>query len=94
LGGQGRRERSRRPFFEREEANARITNQNVALIMQVIDFLGHLLRHLSGKPLVGWYGLSQHRTHLASAFEPAKILREEFSTLARSIDRESDRLSL
>jgi len=33
---------------------------------QVIDFLGHLLRHLPGKLLVMWDGLSAHRSHLPS----------------------------
>lgn len=35
---------------------------------QVIDFLGHLLRHLPGKLLVMWDGLSAHRSHLVRDF--------------------------
>jgi len=35
---------------------------------QVIDFLGHLLRHLPGKLLVVWDGLSQHRARLVTEF--------------------------
>jgi transposase len=37
----------------------------------VIDFLGHLLRHLPGKVLVGWQGLPQHRARLATERLPA-----------------------
>jgi transposase len=29
---------------------------------QVVEFLGHLLRHLSGKPLIVWDGLRSHRS--------------------------------
>ena len=35
---------------------------------QVIDFLGHLLRHLPGKLLVVWDGLPQHRARLVTEF--------------------------
>src|SRR5437879_9212413 len=35
---------------------------------QVIDFLGHLLRHLPGKLLVVWDGLSAHRSHMVRDF--------------------------
>lgn len=35
---------------------------------QVIDFLGHLLRHLPGKLLVVWDGLPAHRAQLAKQF--------------------------
>ena len=35
---------------------------------QVIDFLGHLLRHLPGKLLVLWDGLPAHRAGLVSDF--------------------------
>lgn len=35
---------------------------------QVIDFLGHLLRHLPGKLSVMWDGLSAHRSHLVRDF--------------------------
>jgi hypothetical protein len=34
----------------------------------VVDFLGHLLRHLPGKLLVVWDGLPQHRAKLVSEF--------------------------
>ena len=35
---------------------------------QVVDFLGHLLRHLSGKLLVVWDGLPAHRAGVVSDF--------------------------
>lgn len=35
---------------------------------QVVDFLGHLLRHLPGKLLVIWDGLPAHRSKLVQAF--------------------------
>jgi DDE superfamily endonuclease len=35
---------------------------------QVVDFLGHLLRHLPGKLLVVWDGLPAHRARLVSDF--------------------------
>ena len=35
---------------------------------QVIDFLGHLLRHLPGKLLVLWDGLPAHRAGVVSDF--------------------------
>jgi transposase len=35
---------------------------------QVVDFLGHLLRHLKGKLLVIWDGLPAHRAQLVSEF--------------------------
>jgi transposase len=35
---------------------------------QVIDFLGHLLRHLPGKLLVVWDRLSAHRSHAVGDF--------------------------
>jgi transposase len=35
---------------------------------QVVDFLGHLLRHLPGKLLVVWDGLPAHRARLVSEF--------------------------
>jgi transposase len=35
---------------------------------EVIDFLGHLLRHLPGKLLVVWDGLPQHRARLVTEF--------------------------
>ena len=35
---------------------------------QVIDFLGHLLRHLPGKLLVLWDALSAHRTRVVNDF--------------------------
>jgi transposase len=35
---------------------------------QVVDFLGHLLRHLPGKLLVIWDGLPQHRARLVTDF--------------------------
>ena len=35
---------------------------------QVIDFLGHLLRHLRGKLLVLWDGLPAHRARVVSEF--------------------------
>ena len=35
---------------------------------EVIDFLGHLLRHLPGKLLVLWDGLPQHRARLVTEF--------------------------
>ena len=34
---------------------------------QVVDFLGHLLRHLPGKLLVVWDGLPAHRARPAPA---------------------------
>ena len=34
----------------------------------MIDFLGHLLRHLPGKLLVVWDGLPQHRARLVTEF--------------------------
>ena len=39
---------------------------------EVIDFLGHLLRHLPGKLLVVWDGLRQHRARLTKAFVAAQ----------------------
>ena len=35
---------------------------------QVVDFLGHLLRHLPGKLLVVWDGLPAHRARVVSEF--------------------------
>lgn len=35
---------------------------------QVVNFLGHLLRHIRGKLLVVWDGLPAHRARLVSAF--------------------------
>lgn len=35
---------------------------------QVIDFLGHLLRHLQGRLLVVWDGLPPHRAGVAGDF--------------------------
>ncbi len=35
---------------------------------EVIDFLGHLLRHLPAKLLVVWDGLPQHRARLVTEF--------------------------
>ena len=35
---------------------------------QVVEFLGHLLRHLPGKLLVIWDGLRAHRSRLVTAF--------------------------
>lgn len=35
---------------------------------QVVDFLGHLLRHLPGKLLAVWDGLPAHRARLVSQF--------------------------
>jgi transposase len=35
---------------------------------EVIDFFGHLLRHLAGKLLVVWDGLPQHRARLVTEF--------------------------
>ncbi len=42
---------------------------------QVIDFLGHLLRHLPGKLLVDWGGLPQHRARLVTEFIRAQRAR-------------------
>jgi hypothetical protein len=39
---------------------------------QVIDFLGHLLRHLHGKLLVVWDGLPAHRARLVTQFIAAQ----------------------
>jgi transposase len=39
---------------------------------QVIDFLGHLLRHLQGKLLVVWDGLPAHRARLVTQFIAAQ----------------------
>lgn len=39
---------------------------------QVVDFLGHLLRHLPGKLLVVWDGLPAHRARLVSDFISAQ----------------------
>jgi transposase len=36
--------------------------------LHVIDFLRHLLRHLTGKLLVGWDGLSAHRAGVVGDF--------------------------
>jgi transposase len=35
---------------------------------QVVDFLGHLLKHLPGKLLIIWDGLPAHRSKLVKAF--------------------------
>lgn len=35
---------------------------------QVVDFLGHLLRHLPGKLMVVWDGLPAHRSKLVKGF--------------------------
>ena len=37
---------------------------------QVVDFLGHLLRHLPGKLLVVWDGLPAHRARLVNRIYP------------------------
>ena len=39
---------------------------------EVVDFLGHLLRHLPGKLRVVWDGLRQHRARLVSEFIAAQ----------------------
>ena len=39
---------------------------------QVVDFLGQLLRHLKGKLLVLWDGLSGHKARLTKAFIAAQ----------------------
>jgi transposase len=39
---------------------------------QVVDFLGHLLRHLPGKLLVLWDGLSGHKARLTKQFIAAQ----------------------
>jgi hypothetical protein len=39
---------------------------------EVVDFLGHLLRHLPGKLLVMWDGLPAHRARLVSEFVRAQ----------------------
>jgi transposase len=39
---------------------------------QVVDFLGHLLRHLPGKLLVVWDGLRPHRARLVKEFIAAQ----------------------
>jgi transposase len=39
---------------------------------EVVDFLGHLLRHLPGKLLVVWDGLRQHRARLVKEFIAAQ----------------------
>ena len=38
----------------------------------MVDFLGHLLRHLSGKLLVVWDGLPAHRARVVSDFIAAQ----------------------
>ena len=43
--------------------------------IEVIDFLGHLLRHLPGKLLVVWDGLPQHRARLVTEFIRAQRSR-------------------
>ena len=39
---------------------------------QVVDFLGHLLRHLAGRLLVVWDGLPAHRARVVSDFIAAQ----------------------
>jgi transposase len=39
---------------------------------QIIDFLGHLLRHVQGKLLVVWDGLPAHRARLVTQFIAAQ----------------------
>ena len=39
---------------------------------QVVEFLGHLLRHLPGDLLVIWDGLRAHRSHLVRDFVAAQ----------------------
>jgi transposase len=39
---------------------------------QVVDFLGHLLRHIDGPLLVIWDGLPQHRSRLVRNFAEAQ----------------------
>jgi transposase len=39
---------------------------------QVVDFLGHLLRHIKGPLLVIWDGLPQHRSRMVRTFVEAQ----------------------
>jgi transposase len=39
---------------------------------QIVDFLGHLLRHVQGKLLVVWDGLPAHRARLVTQFIAAQ----------------------
>jgi len=41
-------------------------------VAEVIDFLGHLLRHLAGKLLVVWDGLPAHRGRVVKEFVAAQ----------------------
>jgi hypothetical protein len=54
-------------------------------VEQVVDFLGHLLRHLPDKLLVVWDGLPAHRSELVQAFvaqQQGRLWLERQSTSA------------
>jgi transposase len=56
---------------------------------QVVDFLGHLLRHVPGKLLVLWDRLSQHKARLTQAFISAqrgRIVTEYLPTYAPELN--------
>ena len=56
---------------------------------QVVDFLGHLLRHVPGKLLVLWDRLSQHKARLTQAFIDAqrgRIVSEYLPTYAPELN--------
>jgi hypothetical protein len=57
---------------------------------QVVDFLGHLLRHVPGKLLVLWDRLSQHKARLTQAFigaQHGRIVTEYLPTYAPELTR-------
>ena len=56
---------------------------------QVVDFLGHLRRHLSGKLLIVWDGLPAHRSKLVKEFlgeQKGKIWLERLPAYAPELN--------
>ena len=58
---------------------------------EVVDFLGHLPRHLAGKLLVVWDGLPQHRARLVTEFIRAQRGAGRRSSACRPTRRNSIR---
>ena len=56
---------------------------------QVVDFLGHLMRHLPGKLLIVWDGLPAHRSRLVKEFlgkQKGKIWMERLPAYAPELN--------
>jgi transposase len=56
---------------------------------EIVDFLGHLLRHLRGKLLVVWDGLPAHRGRVVKAFiaaQPGRLVIEQLPAYAPELN--------